>query len=159
VQRFSLPSQPNEIEEAEGVTARRRILLVEDNPADVVLVREALEEQSVVCEVIRLSDGEQAVEFVKYLELDIQTLCPDLVILDLNLPRKPGRQVLGSIRESQRCKHTPVVVLTSSDDQKDRADAIRLGASLYLRKPSTLAEFLELGYALRSCLKVDKDPQ
>ena len=127
------------------------ILLIEDNPADVHLVREALQENAVRCELILITNGERATEFID--ACDAGDACgPDLVILDLNLPRKSGLYVLGRIRASQKCNQVPVVILSSSDSQKDKSDAAILGASLYLRKPSRLAEFLQLGSVFKEML-------
>lgn len=112
--------------------------------ADVGLVREALEEHAVHCELIVAYDGERAVQHIRALDAG-HVPCPDLVILDLNLPRKPGRDVLQCIRASPKCNQVPIIVLTSSDHQRDRAEAENLGASLYIRKPSRLADFLALG--------------
>jgi CheY-like chemotaxis protein len=125
---------------------------VEDNPADVGLVREALEEHSVDCELLLINNGEGAIRFIADAEAQGPS-CPDLIILDLNLPKKPGRDVLEKIRESQHWRHVPVVVVTSSDAPRDRDDAGRLGASRYVRKPSRLADFLELGAVFKAMLE------
>ena len=150
VQRFSLPSQPEEIG-SDAAETKSRILLVEDNAADVGLVREALEEHQVRCDLIVINNGERAIEFIEALSGDASA-CPGLVILDLNLPKKPGREVLKSVRASVPCGHVPIIVLTSSDNQKDRSEAARLGASRYIRKPSRLAEFLGLGAVFKETL-------
>jgi DNA-binding response OmpR family regulator len=127
------------------------VLLIEDNPADVCLVRKALEEHEVEGELTVLSDGEKALQFME--AVDAQPLeCPDLVILDLNLPKKSGRQVLEFMRQSVNCRDMPVVILSSSDAENDRADASRLGATLYIRKPSRLGEFLNVGATLKQFL-------
>lgn len=76
----------------------------------------------------------------------------DLAILDLNLPRKSGRDVLQCIRMSSACKHVPVVVLTSSDSRRDKDEVAALGASLYLQKPSLLEEFIKLGSVFKQVL-------
>jgi two-component system, chemotaxis family, response regulator Rcp1 len=128
------------------------ILLVEDNPADARLVRKALEEHRVEGELMVLADGEKAIEFIR--TVDAQSAeCPALAIIDLNLPRKSGREVLEHIRLSARCRGMPVVVLSSSDAEQDRADAMRLGASRCLRKPSRLGEFLSLGAIFKAVLQ------
>ncbi len=119
------------------------ILLVEDNSADVLLVREALGTQNLDGELMVLSDGEQALDFIKAVDAGEQR-CPDLFILDLNLPKRSGWDVLERIRESA-CRVAPLVVLTSSDNEKDKENAARLGVSRYVRKPTRLAEFLSLG--------------
>jgi two-component system, chemotaxis family, response regulator Rcp1 len=115
------------------------------------LVREALEEYGVQCELILITNGETAIEFIQKVEAD-ETPCPKLVILDLNLPRKPGRDVLKRIRASSKCEQIPVIVLTSSDARKDRDDAASLGASRYIRKPSRLSEFIELGSVFKEII-------
>jgi CheY-like chemotaxis protein len=124
---------------------------VEDNPADAGLVRKALEEHGVEGELTILADGEKAIQFIEALETQ-PVDCPDLVIIDLGLPKKPGREVLERMRLSVRCGRVPVVVLSSSDAQQDRADADRFGASRYLRKPSRLEEFLSLGAIFKETL-------
>ena len=104
----------------------------------------ALEENGVEGDIFVVADGETAIQLID--DLDAQPIdCLDLAIIDLNLPKKPGRVVLERIRCSERCKAIPIVILTSSDAQQDRADAARLGANHYLRKPSKLDEFLNLG--------------
>jgi DNA-binding response OmpR family regulator len=124
---------------------------VEDNPADVGMVRRALEQHGVDGELMVLSDGEQAIQFIR--ALDAQPIdCPNLVILDLNLPKKSGREVMESMRRSVRCSQVPFVILSSSDAPQDRADADRLGASRYIRKPSRLEEFLSLGAIFKQAL-------
>ena len=124
---------------------------MEDNPADVLLVREALEEHKVRADVFVVSDGEKAVRFV---EEDVKDLpCPDLIILDLNLPRKTGREVLEHIRASDGLGKVRVVVLSSSDAPKDMEESFRLGIAKYIRKPSSLSEFMKIGGILRELLE------
>lgn len=147
VQHFSLPSRVEKTSEAVDERQARRpvpqILPVEDNPADAGLVREALEEHEV--------DGELAIRFIQ--AIDAQSLaCPDLVIIDLNLPKRPGRDVLECVRQSVRRRQVPVVILGSSDAQQDRADTLRLGASRYIRKPSRLEEFMSLGAIFKAMI-------
>jgi chemotaxis family two-component system response regulator Rcp1 len=127
------------------------ILLAEDNPADAGLVRRALEEHGVEGELIVIADGEKAIEFIKAIDAEAAP-CPDLAIVDLNLPKKPGREVLERMRLSERCRHIPVVILSSSDDERDKADAARFGASRYIRKPSKLDDFLSLGLIFKAAL-------
>jgi DNA-binding response OmpR family regulator len=115
------------------------------------LVQEALEEHGVHGELIVLTDGESAIQFIR--SLDAQGVeCPDLVILDLNLPKKPGREVLECMRQSVTCSLVPVVILSSSDAAVDRAETTRLGASRYIRKPSRLDEFMSLGAIFKAML-------
>jgi DNA-binding response OmpR family regulator len=123
----------------------RSILLVEDNPADSMLVRKALEEHGFSGRLTVANDGETAIRLIQSLDEEALANCPDLVIVDLSLPRKSGREVLETMRRCKKCSHIPVVILSSSDAVQDRADAVRLGASRYIRKPSRLEEFLGLG--------------
>jgi CheY-like chemotaxis protein len=127
------------------------ILLVEDNPADMLLIREAIEEHDINCELVVVSDGEQAINFIQQIESAAE-ICPSLIVLDLNLPKKSGREVLRRLRESSECNHVPVAILSSSDAQKDREEAARLGAIRYIRKPSNLDEFMKVGEILKGIL-------
>jgi DNA-binding response OmpR family regulator len=97
-----------------------------------------------------LEDGEKAVRFFEN-TVDAPALCPDLVLLDLNLPRFRGKYVLSRIRAS-RCARVPVLIVTSSDSSDDREDMERYGAAAYFRKPSDLAEFMKLGDVVRDLL-------
>lgn len=115
------------------------------------MVREALEENGVDGELIVLTDGESAIQFVG--SLDAQHLeSPDLIIIDLNLPKRPGSEVLACVRQSATCGRAPVVILSSSDAQEDRAETTRLGANRYIRKPSHLPEFISLGAIFKTML-------
>jgi CheY-like chemotaxis protein len=124
---------------------------VEDNRADAGLVLEALEEHATDCELTLVTDGESAVKFIQDVEGG-EIPYPDLVILDLNLPRVPGLEVLAYIRARQAFGQVPVVILSSSDAHKDREAAARMGATRYIRKPSRLAEFIKLGDMFKELL-------
>ena len=151
VRHFTLQSRVEKTDELASDQKKVSILLVEDNPADAGLVRMALEEHGVEGDIFVVTDGETAIQLIG--DLDAQPVdCLDLAIIDLNLPKKPGRVVLERIRRSERCKAIPVVILTSSDAEQDRADAVRLGANHYLRKPSKLEEFLDLGTVFKQIL-------
>ena len=115
------------------------------------LIRKALEEHGVEGELFVVTDGEEAIEFIQTLETQ-KAACPDLFIIDLNLPRRSGRDVLEILRSLPACLALPVVVLSSSDAAQDRADAIRLGANEYLPKPSALDEFLSLGVIFKTMI-------
>ena len=131
------------------------ILLAEDNPADAGLVRRALEEHGVEGELIVVADGEKAIAFIQGIDAEVAP-CPDLAIVDLNLPKKSGREVLECMRLSERCRHIPVVILSSSDAKEDKADAARFGASRYIRKPPKLDDFLSLGSIFKAALSESK---
>ena len=126
-----------------------RILLIEDNPADVYLIREALKENNVECTLHVAADGKDALEMLNRGLPGGARL--DLIILDLNLPRHDGLEILDRLRDMGKGS-IPVVVLTSSDSPRDRQTAIDLGAIRYLRKPSGLEQFLSLGLVFRDLL-------
>lgn len=126
------------------VPPNRQVLLVEDNPADVDLVMVALREHQVCCELLVINNGERAVSLLDQIDAG-QHPCPSLFIIDLNLPRRPGTEVLRRIRASQAFAHVPVVVLTSSDDDRDKLAVAQFSPSRYLQKPLTLEAFLVLG--------------
>jgi DNA-binding response OmpR family regulator len=128
-----------------------RILLVEDNPADVFLVREALAWNDIKSHLFVVRDGDEAIRLVQEIE-HTQSPCPDLVVLDVNLPRKSGFEVLRRFRASVKCGVAPVAILTSSEAPSDRAEAARLGASSYIQKPSNLRDFMSIGEKLKAIL-------
>jgi CheY-like chemotaxis protein len=131
---------------------QKYILVVEDTEADAFLIREALRQAGIDCEAHVLDDGEKATEFIDNLDVNESASCPDAILLDLNLPKRSGEQVLQRIRRSLKCGPVPVVVVTSSDSPKDKLEAARLGATVYFRKPSKLAEFMQLGQLVRELL-------
>jgi len=131
---------------------RFNIILVEDAEPDVLLVREALEQSGLEFELMVLDDGEQGVAFVDTMDRDTTLVRPHLFLLDLNLPKKTGGQILERVRQSPRCGQVPVVILTSSDSQRDKAQAAYLNATGYFRKPSRLDEFMKLGPYVRDLL-------
>jgi CheY-like chemotaxis protein len=128
------------------------IVLAEDNPADVGLVREALREHEVHCDLRVICDGEQVLSFIDRLDLEAELPCPDLLLLDLYLPKRDGNEVLKYLRASERCANTPVVILTSSDSPRDQESAARNSAIHYFRKPSSLVQFLQLGTIVKEVI-------
>jgi CheY-like chemotaxis protein len=127
------------------------IMLVEDNPADVLLLREVLASHQIQSCLFVAPDGDEAIRFIDDIDR-IQLPCPQLIILDLNLPRKSGFEVLARVRSSEKCRDIPVVILSSSEAQKDREQAARLGASSYIRKPSNLRELFSIGEKFKALL-------
>ena len=115
------------------------IVLVEDNPDDQALTLRALKKQNVANDIIVLRDGVEAVEYL----LEPANPTPQLVLLDLKLPRLDGLQVLTRLRGDPRTALVPVVVLTSSDEDRDIIDGYRLGANSYIRKPVDFNQFSE----------------
>jgi DNA-binding response OmpR family regulator len=130
-----------------------QIVLVEDAELDVFLIRQALEQAGLAFELHLLRDGEKALEFISKIDSDETAPLPSLIILDLNLPRVNGSQVLQRVRESSRCARIPALVLTSSDSPKDRGVVAQFSATQYLRKSSRLDEFMSLGWVIRDLLE------
>ena len=121
-----------------------QVLLVEDNPADVRLTREALSEGKVVNQLSVVGDGVEALRFLRR-EGDYESAPrPDLILLDLNLPRKSGRDVLQEIKSDPNLRRIPVIVLTTSRAEEDLDRAYSLHANSYIRKPVDLDEFLDV---------------
>lgn len=116
------------------------VLLVDDDPGDAVLVREAFARARVRNEVTVVGDGVLALEHLR----DPALNPPDLVLLDLNLPRKDGREVLAEIRADAALTHLPVVILTTSEAESDIRRSYELHANAYVSKPTDLGRFLEV---------------
>lgn len=130
------------------------MLVIEDNDADLLLIQEALEESRLAPDVHYIKDGEAAFAFIDRADNDSKLPCPDLVILDINLPKRHGGQVLQHLRESRRCKAALVLAISSSDSLRDRSDMSRLGANGYFKKPSEYDEFMKLAVLVRKLLGV-----
>lgn len=130
-----------------------RILLAEDNDGDIFLVRRALEKKGVPHELTVARNGEEALELLDRAEKSPSSEAPELILLDLNLPKIDGAQVLSRIRKTNAFSATPVIVLTSSDSPKDRESALALGANVYFRKPTDLQSFMHLGEVVQKVLQ------
>jgi two-component system, chemotaxis family, response regulator Rcp1 len=120
------------------------ILLVEDSPGDVRLTREAFKDAKVHINLHVASDGAEAMDFLHREGKHANALRPDLILLDLNLPKKDGREVLQEIKESPTLKSIPVVVLTTSSSDADILRSYKLHANCYITKPVGLNGFLEV---------------
>ena len=132
------------------------ILLAEDNPADVFLLREAFSQHQHSIDLRVVSDGEQALDFIESVDGTPENGTPDLIVLDLNLPKSDGADILKRIRQKPHLRGTPVVVLTSSDSPQDRNTTETLGADSFLTKPADLDEFLRLGDTLLKFIRARK---
>jgi CheY-like chemotaxis protein len=128
----------------DDMTALRpaEILLVEDNPGDARLTMEALREGRVRNNLYHVKDGVEAMAFLKREEPFAEAPMPDLILLDLNMPRKDGRDVLSEIRQDRRLELIPVVVLTTSEAEQDIVKSYKLHANCYVTKPVDLEKFL-----------------
>jgi CheY-like chemotaxis protein len=132
---------------------KRSILYVEDDDAAALLVQIALEEFDASVQCYRVSDVDHALEFLSTAD---GVLPPSLILLDLNLPRKSGFEVLATVRQSKSFDDIPVVVFTSSAALTDKNKSLALGAKAYIRKPSTFDEYLS---ALRDVIKMIPEEQ
>ena len=121
------------------------ILVVDDNPADVFLIRETIQATGLSIPVHVAKDGEAATRFFDDADHDDSAPCPSLVILDINLPKKHGIEVLQHLRGSHRCRDASVIVVSTSNAAKDREAVMLSGADAYFSKPSNYDDFLKLG--------------
>ena len=126
------------------------ILLVEDNPGDVRLIQEAFKTAGFETEFHTVTDGDAALEFLREQVLTPDGADIDLMLLDLNLPRTGGFEVLEVIMDEQKLTSLPVIVLTSSEATEDIVKSYELCANAYLTKPSDPDEFAELGHAVEA---------
>jgi len=124
------------------------VLLVEDDPADVELTRETLVDAKVMTSLHVVGDGLEALAFLNREGKYADAPRPDLILLDLNLPRMDGRALLAEIRADDRFRSIPVVVLTTSQAEEDIIKSYRLGANCYITKPVRLAEFARVVNAI-----------
>ena len=120
------------------------ILLVEDNPGDVDLAREGLENNKMRVALNVAGDGAEAMAFLRRTGKHAKAPRPDLVLLDLNLPKKDGREVLAEIKSDEDLKRIPVVILTTSKDEEDVLKTYNLHANCYITKPIDLNQFLKV---------------
>jgi two-component system, chemotaxis family, response regulator Rcp1 len=120
------------------------ILLVEDNPADVRLTTEALKEQKFCNNLNVVTDGVEAMAYLRREAKYAKALRPDVIMLDLNLPKKDGREVLKEIKSDSDLKSIPVVILTASKSEEDIAKAYLLHANCFITKPVDLTQFMKV---------------
>jgi two-component system response regulator len=125
---------------------KKIILLVEDNPDDELLAIRALEKNNIMNEVVVARDGAEALDYLfgagAYIGRDMSVM-PQIILLDLKLPKIDGLEVLRRLRNNERTKLLPVVVLTSSREERDLTESYSLGANSYIRKPVNFAQFTE----------------
>ena len=125
------------------------ILLVEDSPADVLLTREAFEQNKILNSLHVAEDGVQAMDFLHKRGAYASAPRPDLILLDLNLPRKNGREVLAEIKADPELRKIPIVVLTTSSAEEDILKAYDLNANCYVVKPVGFDNFMEAIHSIR----------
>ena len=126
------------------------ILLVEDNPGDVELTREAFKQSKINNNIHVAKDGEQALDFLRKQGTFTGVTTPDIVLLDLNLPKKDGRHVLEEVKQDEALRRIPVVIMTSSKSEQDVVKTYDLHANSYLIKPVNLEKFAEVVEAIEN---------
>lgn len=125
------------------------ILLVEDNPDDEALTLRALEKNNILNKVVVARDGAEAIDFLNGTGIHAgrdTSVQPEVILLDLNLPKLNGLEVLKKIRENEKIRLLPVVILTTSNEDRDKIESYRLGCNSYIRKP---VDFLQFNEAIR----------
>lgn len=120
------------------------ILLVEDNPGDVRLTQEALKEGKIDNNLYIVGDGKEAMDFLHRSKKQKNSVRPHLILLDLNLPKLDGREVLEKIKKDPSLKRIPVVILTTSEDEQDILDSYNKYANCYITKPVDLDQFVKI---------------
>jgi CheY-like chemotaxis protein len=126
------------------------ILLVEDNPGDVRLTREALREGQITNRLSVAPDGVEALAFLRRAGRYADAPRPDVILLDLNLPRMDGRELLAAIKADSQLRRIPVVILTTSSDERDVLRAYELHANCYITKPVDFEQFIGVVQAIES---------
>jgi CheY-like chemotaxis protein len=119
------------------------ILLVEDNEGDILLTKEALAENKIVTDLSVVRDGEAALKFLEKKEPFANAGSPNIILLDINLPKVDGKEVLGFIKKNEKLKHIPVIMLTTSSLPTDIIEAYNRQANCYITKPVELDKFLD----------------
>lgn len=120
------------------------ILMAEDSPGDVLLTRKALENSKLKINLHAVSDGVEAIQFLRREGEYGDVPTPDIVFLDLNMPRKDGREVLTEIKTDPLLRHIPVVILTTSDSEQDIERSYELNANCYITKPVDMDQFVKV---------------
>lgn len=123
---------------------RKTILLVEDNRGDIRLIQEALKKTAAQCEVAIARDGMEAMEYLRQDGEFAGAVRPDLILLDLNLPKKDGREVLAEIKADPSLKHIPIIVLTTSRNEEDIFKSYDLHVNCYISKSRNLSELFKI---------------
>lgn len=118
------------------------IMLVEDNEGDILLTKEALEERKIANRITVAKDGKQAIDTLNHLDEHQKNELPDLILLDINLPKKNGHEVLYHIKNTNGLKHIPVIILTTSSSKHDIMKAYENYVNCYITKPVDVSEFI-----------------
>ncbi|MBF2075005.1 MAG: response regulator [Synechococcales cyanobacterium C42_A2020_086] len=127
-----------------GTDARKIIFLIEDNRGDIRLIQEALKSTAAQCEVVVARDGMEAMSYLRQEGDYANAIRPDLILLDLNLPKKDGREVLAEIKADPSLKHIPIIVLTTSRNEEDIGQSYDLHVNCYIAKSRNLSQLFKI---------------
>ena len=133
---------------------KMKVLVVEDNPNDVTIIKRAMRKSDVKCELYFARDGEEALDALAQSGEFEDTPRPDLILLDINLPKINGLEVLGKIKEDERLRRIPVIVLTISEREEDMVKAYDSGAASYMTKPVDSKDFERLIQTVQDYWKI-----
>ncbi len=134
------------------------IVLAEDNPPDVFLIREALNQERLSYRLSAIEDGDEMLGLIERLEAETQAPRPDLLVIDLNLPKRSGLEILSRLRASSHCAGIPVIAISSSETPGDWDKIRTVATKYYFQKPSDLKEFLKFGGLVRAALERESQP-
>jgi CheY-like chemotaxis protein len=134
------------------------VLVVEDNPTDVFVIREVLDGCGLGFRVHIARDGQEALTYLREIARDESAVCPALMLLDLNVPRVSGIEVLRELRTASRCSRMPVIVVTSSSAETDRRATEQLRADAYFKKPADLKAYFELADIIKRLVGPPRKP-
>jgi DNA-binding response OmpR family regulator len=135
-----------------AVASRAQILVIEDNSSDVFLLKRALSQQNVLFELTHLANGDQALAFIHREGAYVDVPIPDLILVDLNLSRYNGEDILRKIHDAKHLASAMVCVWSSSESRRDRARIMDLGVAQFVTKPAGLDQFLEIGKLIKDLL-------
>jgi DNA-binding response OmpR family regulator len=129
------------------------IFLIEDNPADVELFRLALKEAGVECDLVLFDDGRDVIDYIRNADTSVSESAPDLMILDLNLPKNDGLEILQVLRNTLHFAKVLIAVLSSSSSARERASLAEFQIREFIVKPPNLEEYLNIGHVVRNLLE------
>ncbi len=132
-----------------------RILRVDDNDEDIYLLRQGLSQSEIDCELTVISDGAEAISFARREGKYARSPVPDLAVVDLNLPKHGGIEILTAVRQNKDLEKLPVVIITSSASPREKLQAASLKVETFITKPCDLDEFLKIGEVLKTVLLRD----
>jgi chemotaxis family two-component system response regulator Rcp1 len=126
---------------------------VDDSKADGYLMREAIDKAGIQADLVIIRDGQAATQYFEMLDATEGSVCPDLILLDMNLPKKTGDEVLRHLRAGIRSKSSKVLIVSSSDSPQDRLAVEAMGVAGYFKKPSNYGDYMKLGPLVRDLLE------